>query len=125
MSEPVLCYIEEPWAFFTTQPLDKQWGDDWDDAPYEHNAERPYRPLRDGESWSIIQIAFEGQFETPASFHWNSPWSVQAINAGATPWLIHVESGSSINAGAHVDDFINYILECGGMVYLPLTLEGK
>jgi hypothetical protein len=41
-SEPVLCYIEGCWAYFTTQPLDKQWGDDWDDAPYEHNAGTPY-----------------------------------------------------------------------------------
>ena len=27
-----LCYIENSFAYFTTQDLDKQWGDDWDDA---------------------------------------------------------------------------------------------
>jgi hypothetical protein len=37
-----LCYIAEPWAYFTTRPVEEQWGDDWDDAPYEHNAGRPY-----------------------------------------------------------------------------------
>lgn len=42
--EPRLCYVEGDWAYFTTQPLDKQWGDDWDDAPYEHNAGEPYYP---------------------------------------------------------------------------------
>jgi hypothetical protein len=41
---PVLCYVEGFWAFFTTRPLAEQWGDDWDDAPYEHNAGRPYGP---------------------------------------------------------------------------------
>jgi len=39
-----LCYVDLPWVYFTTQDLDKQWGDDWDDAPYEHNAEEPYSP---------------------------------------------------------------------------------
>ena len=32
----------ELYAFFTEVPLSDQWGDDWDDAPYEHNAEEPY-----------------------------------------------------------------------------------
>lgn len=41
---PVLCYVEGCWAFFTTKPLSDQWGDDWNDAPYEHNAGRPYGP---------------------------------------------------------------------------------
>lgn len=40
----VLCYVDGPWAYFTTQPLEDQWGDDWDDAPYEHNAGEPYPP---------------------------------------------------------------------------------
>ena len=49
MSEPVLCYIEGPWAYFTTRPLADQCGDDWDDAPYEHNAGWPYKwHKRDG-----------------------------------------------------------------------------
>ena len=29
-------------AYFTPVSLDEQWGDDWDDAPYEHNAGIPY-----------------------------------------------------------------------------------
>jgi hypothetical protein len=41
---PRLCYVDRPWAYFTTQPITKQWGDDWDDAPYEHNAGTPYEP---------------------------------------------------------------------------------
>lgn len=28
-----LCYISGDTAYFTTLPLKKQWGDDWDDAP--------------------------------------------------------------------------------------------
>jgi hypothetical protein len=25
-----LCYVEDSWAYFTTQDVTKQWGDDWD-----------------------------------------------------------------------------------------------
>ena len=28
--------------WFTTQPADLQWGDDWNDAPWQHNAGNPY-----------------------------------------------------------------------------------
>ena len=40
----VLCYVYGPWAYFTSRPLSEQWGDDWNDAPYEHNAGEPYGP---------------------------------------------------------------------------------
>lgn len=33
-----LCYVDDGFAYFTTKPLTEQWGDDWNDAPYEHNA---------------------------------------------------------------------------------------
>ncbi|OGN14800.1 MAG: hypothetical protein A3J47_00270 [Candidatus Yanofskybacteria bacterium RIFCSPHIGHO2_02_FULL_43_22] len=49
VGEPVLCFVEGNTAYFTTQELSKQWGDDWNDAPYEHNAERPYGPCDHNE----------------------------------------------------------------------------
>jgi hypothetical protein len=42
--DPVLCYVDGVFAYFTTQSLKKQTGDDWNDAPYEHNAGEPYGP---------------------------------------------------------------------------------
>ena len=42
----VLCYVAANVAYFTTQALADQWGDDWNDAPYEHNAGTPYSPYR-------------------------------------------------------------------------------
>ena len=42
-------YVEgkkEKWAFFTPM-FERQWGDDWNDAPYEHNAGYPYDDYRD------------------------------------------------------------------------------
>lgn len=37
-------------AWFTTN-LERQWGDDWNDAPYEHNAGHPYDFHR---SWRLL-----------------------------------------------------------------------
>jgi hypothetical protein len=42
VSEPRLCYVSDGLAYFTTRPVTEQWGDDWNDAPYEHNAGLPY-----------------------------------------------------------------------------------
>jgi len=83
--EPVLCYVAGPWAYFTTWGLSKQWGDDWDDAPYEYNAGPPYES-KDG-AWTIIKVAWDGPFETPADIGHSSDLSVDQINSGEAPWL--------------------------------------
>ena len=44
VNNAVLCFVDKTWAYFTTKPIESQWGDDWDDAPYEHNAGEPYGP---------------------------------------------------------------------------------
>lgn len=49
-----LCHVERNFAYFTRLPLDEQWGDDWNDAPYEHNAGTPY----DEEKYCCIGILF-------------------------------------------------------------------
>ena len=46
MTKPIpkpfkLCYVRHNILYFTDS-FEKQWGDDWDDAPYEHNAGEPY-----------------------------------------------------------------------------------
>lgn len=124
--EPILCYVYDCWAYFTTQSLDKQWGDDWDDAPYEHNAGRPYYPYKEkGEDWDIIRVAWEGPFDTPDMYHANSPWSVKTINQGAVPWLTNVRNlyGNhtepiSIFAGCTLDYFKKEVRRGGGDVYV-------
>lgn len=135
---PCLCYVSGCWAFFTTQTLDKQWGDDWNDAPYEHNAGTPYGPTilykttgpekdpkdwnPDGTpKWEIIKVAWEGDFETPSDGHNNSPFSVEQINAGAIAWLRASRWRSDckiiIPAGTPLDEFKTLIEAGGGHVY--------
>lgn len=124
--EPVLCYVDGQWAYFTTQPLSEQWGDDWDDVPYEHNAGAPYPPppvLPDGVTgWRIVKFAWDGSLLTPDYGVINSPWSVQDINSGLVPWLMEPKWAASgprrsLRAGATVQEFKDFVQACGGKVY--------
>lgn len=130
--QPVLCYVDGPWAYFTTQKLSKQWGDDWDDAPYEHNAETPYEPHlpRDVDAagnplWEITKVAWDGPFIEPSDGHLNSPYTVRQINAGAIAWLrtAHMDKIVCIQAGVTLTEFVSKIESGGGKVYLPCGLH--
>lgn len=124
---PVLCYVDGPWAYFTTRKLSEQWGDDWNDAPYEHNAGTPYdyseHDRKEGHApWEIIKVAWDGDFEPPSEGHYNSPWSVEQINAGAVAWLrtSRWRTGKPviIPAGTTLERFCEMMREGGGTVYL-------
>ncbi len=135
-----LCYIENNFAYFTTQELDKQTGDDWNDAPYEHNAGEPYLPMmqyfadgrrekypphwnEDGTpKWEIYKVAYDGcHAETPAQIAGlNSRYSVDMINAKVVPWLTDWPNGKrALFAGASVEEFTEFVESCGGTVYVP------
>jgi hypothetical protein len=120
----VLCYVKYGYAYFTTQPLEKQWGDDWDDAPYEHNAGDPYTPYKDGEQWEIHKLAYEAPMETPAErANGNSAYSVEMVNGGAVAWLSTdswCKTQVSIRAGVTMPEFIELVQRSGGTVYAPL-----
>lgn len=136
-----LCYIDDDTAYFTTQELSECWGDDWDDAPYEHNAGPPYGPcvqyFADGTTkklendwnedgtpkWELYHLKFDAgwRLETPAAKHYNSPYSVQMINAGAVAWL----SGTDVNkhpvvisAGVSIEEFKQKVKQAGGYIYI-------
>jgi len=126
-----LCYVEGHFAYFTTQPLDQQWGDDWDDAPYEHNADEPYCPYNgrgfneDGTpKWEIVKVAFDGPFDAPCDRCLGcSPWSVEQINAGAVDWLVsqeHAKETVAIPAGATIQEFTEKINAGGGNAYVKV-----
>ena len=125
-TEPVLCYVKGPWAYFTTQELSKQTGDGWDDAPYEDNASPPYES-KDG-SWTITKVAWDGPFQT--LYEYNSCYvgsrlSVNQINSGEDPWLRTSRYESDwegppikIMAETTLSEFIRIIESAGGFVYL-------
>lgn len=125
MSNYKLCYVEGDWAWFTTARLEQQWGDDWNDAPYEHNAGIPYEwaEHREMPRYSLKRLAFYGDLQAPCDLApgGNSNYSVEMINAGLSPWLqtdsYHDGDHVSINAGCSINDFKIAVLAAGGEVY--------
>lgn len=86
--------------FFTNYKTEDQWGDDWNDAPYEYNSGRPYDyHYVDGQciKHEIITIDYtlkskKGSgsglyYKLPEDYSYNSPFSVEMINAGLVAWL--------------------------------------
>lgn len=118
-----LCYIEGPWAYFTILPLSEQWGDDWNDIPYEHNAGEPYSRSPD----QIVRLVWEGPLDTPRAHHRNSPYSVKMINDGKMPWLrtnkwAHLDRHKAKNpvnifAGVSIFEFIAQVKMAQGEIY--------
>ena len=133
-------YIEgetDHYAFFTPV-FDKQWGDDWNDAPYEHNAGEPYDSVTlstkevngikfvdEVADVNILVVRFalnSYNSSFPRDYDpCNSPFSVEMINAGAVAWIYdckYVNRGKkkhvAIQAGVNPYEFaekINQIKE--------------
>lgn len=128
-----LCYInqsdeysEQLELYFTEKEISEQWGDDWDDAPYEHNAGEPYendysqpeQGVKDGRGIypkiNIYKIYVEPKnwnisFITPRTGTLNSPYSVKDINEGVVPWLVIKENNkivAKIMVGTTYNEFI-------------------
>ena len=128
-----LCYVDEHEAWFTECSLKQQWGDDWNDAPYEHNAGDPYNDHYEGEGMDKKRVEHRllkvfwvaDEYKAPCEGTINSQWSVEAINSGAVAWLSarypkHLEANlKPIHAGTSLTDFITAIELAGGEVYLP------
>ena len=131
-----LCYVNGNKAWFTNN-FEHQWGDDWDDRPYEHNAGEPY------DSWSELiedneDISKRKYKDHPIKLKtlyfetndWsekrscdgflNSPYSVEDINKQAVAW-IHTDK-FNILAGTTYEDFIKIIQRHNGEIY---TLKEK
>jgi hypothetical protein len=114
-----LCYIRYGRAFFCEKEPSEVWGDDWNDAPYEHNAGWPYDPH--------VAVMYDGDFDTPDTHMLNSSYSVEMINAKNVPWLKSNRYSSAppfqIWAGATLAEFVDIVLSNGGTVYLPVEKD--
>lgn len=117
LSEYKLCFVKWGFAYFTKKELSEQWGDDWNDAPYEHNAGEPYE---DSEG-DIFKLAYTSALETPEDRNYgNSPYSVKYLNDCHIPWLYDETTGAEIYAGVTPLDFISRIKDNKGRIYFPI-----
>lgn len=89
---------KEYYAYFTPLTVDEQWGDDWNDAPYEHNCGTPYDDYYPSDDLNakrqeadILMVPFAVKsYNARFPKDWggaNSPFSVDDINRGAIAWL--------------------------------------
>ena len=70
---------------------DDYWGDDWDDAPYEHNAGTVYDEFVQGIVYAVM--AWAGAVTEPAddwNYNSNSPFCKEDFRSGRTPCLLLV-----------------------------------
>ncbi|WP_042266878.1 hypothetical protein [Paraburkholderia heleia] len=115
-----LCYVRTPWAWFTRIPLDQQWGEHWERAPYMREAGLPYAD----EAGQILKVGFDGPLLSPEEGEHAHPYSVQEVNAKQASWL-RTESylgGPTIHivAGVTLRRFMELVELAGGTVYAPL-----
>jgi hypothetical protein len=137
-----LCYVDERSMWFTALPLDKQWGDDWDDAPYEHNAGTPY-DNREGPSHLcevhfIDQVVHNTEIATPREGEINSRYSVEQINAGVIPWLRALRYNDQapvwnyeyipdrvLMAGVSIEEAIDFVFDNGGFAWRASSIDPR
>lgn len=112
-----LCYVVNNMLYFTDN-FENQWGDDWDDAPYEHNAGTPYeiiKELKDNKHRGNLRyiVYVDLDVKQPCDYYGsNSPYSVEMINKGAIPWLSSVKYGN-ISAGTTIDEVKKWLKKTG------------
>lgn len=123
-------YIEgkqEYYAYFTPISLDKQWGDDWDDTPYEYNAEIPYDDYYDENDErveiEIVKVPFYIPYDSGWNIRFPKDWGgdssffcVRDINAGAVAWIFYAgdkcktfKGSAAIHAGCNPEEFLEKI----------------
>ena len=104
-------------------------GDDWDDRPYECNAEQPYtywsELIEDNEDilkrkWKDHPIELEELYFETHDWAERKPcdmgrFSVQDINRGAVAWVI--TDKFCIQAGTTMKDFIDIVIKNGGTIW--------
>ena len=128
--------------YFTPFDATNITGDDWDNAPYEHNASEPYyarlgsykdihskketavvaEDIGDKLVEVIIYSYDTAALASPCSYVLNSDYSVKDINEGMTPWIVAkwFENGVAreevIMANATYKEVVEKL---DGFVYLP------
>ena len=126
-----LCYIARPFAYFTTANLTDQgdgqpvqWGDDWNDRPYQHNAGLP--SAIEGEEIAVVCFTHDN-YDEPADISARG-FSVEDINSEQRAWLqpeYVTKDSTVIYAGDTVDEFVNKVESSGGTIWIDRDTAGK
>ena len=99
-----LCYIENNLMYFTDN-IEQVHGDDWNDAPYEHNATPPFN------EYVREIIAYEPTWEITQACD-RASYCILDVNRGAVPWLFHRSAGG-LMGGTSYPDTITWLRKAG------------
>ncbi len=129
----VLCFVNRPWAYFTTQALSDQLGDGWTNKPWTQ-AGIPYphwhyNPECKKDKWEIYKIAYDGTFWTlPYNIYpdTNHPTVSRINNEKSIPWLrssfYFLPEKLVVMAGTTLSDFCKLMRANGGNAYIPTNV---
>jgi len=100
----------------------KQWGDDWDDVPYEHNAGKVYDEFIKG--YCDIVIDFDYEVEEPHLFLdlINSPYNKKDMIDKKIFALTITKIGENAGTAIHFGDKIGDILS---LAFVKLVKRGS
>ena len=93
-----LCYVDDfehvryGGLLYFTDNFEHQWGDDWDDAPYECNAGEPYRDGTHSGNIRVFAFLCCGEDVATPSMQTGLGYSVKDINCGVVPWLCAIDA---------------------------------
>lgn len=88
----------------------KQWGDDWNDTPYEHNAGSVYSEFVEGKVDLVFD--FDAVVVEPADGHTNSQWCKQDMIERKVPCVVVIPAQYlKPNSRWHYEDSFEKALE--------------
>lgn len=105
MNKERLCFVENG-IMYLTKDWENVHGDDWNDAPYEHNAEPP---MDEFISSMIAFLSVDYDTHEPCE---RGSFSVAEINKGAIPWLYNPVAGP-LSGGDDIDACIEWLKKAG------------
>ena len=108
--------------WFTVAEMRNQWGDDWDDAPYDEEAGEPYDSYVDENGtrncYNIYTLSLElpinrDRLKLPCEYA-NNSLSAAEINSGRAAWLYFIGSGRrcdgiAVPAGLKVSEVLQLL----------------
>ena len=105
--------------YLVADDCEDYWGDDWNDAPYEHNAGRVYEEFIKG----YVEFAFPLKYNVceACDGYFNSPFSKQDMINRKVPCLTifaSAEPENKIYFGDDIDKISKQITDLGGFKFL-------
>lgn len=111
ITEARLCFVKDGFAYFSHKNPKRIVGDDWDDAPWEHNADEPYE--------YDCKIGFDGGGWHKSLSTYNN--CAMDFAKKKLPWLVG-PGGATIESGISLDEFLFRIESTGGSIYMTKAL---